>query len=368
MAKEYFSDLNYTLANEDTRVEQTLLKENSNKVFSIAGSGARCLPLIAKNPKDLFIIDMSEYQIFLCELRFEAMRQLNYAEWLFFMGYRGALQSSSPESDHGDHRWDLFKKLKLQPKTETYWSTHRKAWEPRGFILLGKWESHFQKLGVIFRDYLKCDFSVIFKAETLAEQIELYEKHWPQLRWKSFLRLLASEYVFNKYLYKGHFSGSSGHKTESRPPYQFVWEEFERIFRTQLVRKNYFMQVLLLGGIMYEEGLPLEAHESTFQAVKKSTTTIHYHVGNLLDLLPKNDYDFVSLSDTISYLSKDDANQILQKMNPNTKSGSRIVIRSFLRAPTEIDLKGWTQLKDQEKWAHQTDGTSVYNFHIYQKN
>ena len=95
MAKEYFSDLNYTLANEDTQIEYSLLPENVQRVFSIAGSGARCLPLMAKNPQHLDVIDMSVSQLYLCELRLAAMKNLTYEEYLFLLGYRGGLQGGT---------------------------------------------------------------------------------------------------------------------------------------------------------------------------------------------------------------------------------------------------------------------------------
>lgn len=365
MAKEYFSDLNYTLANEDTRIEFELLSEGAERVFSIAGSGARCLPLIAKNPRYLDVIDMSVSQLYLCELRLQAMKTLTYEEYLYLMGYRGALQSGR---DQGDNRVDLFNRLSLSAEAKTYWIERVEGWRPRGFILLGRWESHFQKLGYLFRDVLQCDFSKVFDAQSLEEQVELYEKHWPKIRWNSFIRVAASEYVFNKFLYKGHFSGRAEHKTEQRAPSQFIMEEFDRIFRTQLVRKNYFMQILFLGRIAYEEGLPLEAHQHIVDAVKRSRTEVRYLHGNLLEELPKHAYDFISLSDTISYLDQKDANQILQRLNPESKAGTQMVIRSFMRAPTAIDLKGWNELADKNEWAQKTDGTGVYQFHIFRKS
>ncbi len=364
MSQEYFSDLNYTLSNEDTRVENQLLPQSANSVFSIAGSGARCIPLIANNPSHLHIIDMSSAQIHLCELRFQALKQLSHQQWLFFLGYRGGIQDGN---DAGDSRVKLFNQLELTAETKKYWSERRAGWEGKGLILLGRWESHFQKLGIIFKNYLQCDFSFLFKAQSLEEQISLYEKNWPHFRWKSLLRIFASEYVFNKFLYKGHFSGDSDRRTEDRPPYQFIWEEFERIFRTQLVRKNYFMQIIFLGEVRYEEGLPLEAHESIFHAAKKSKTQVHYHVGNLLDILPSQAFDFVSLSDTISYLPADIANNLLQKLHKDTKSGSQIVIRSFMKAPTKMNQSGWKRLQEKEDWAHKIDGTGVYQFHIFEK-
>ncbi len=364
MAKEYFSDLNYTLSNEDTRIEFELLSEGAERVFSIAGSGARCLPLIAKNPKFVDVIDMSVSQLYLCELRLQAMKTLSYEEYLFFVGYRGGLQDAN---DEGDNREELFRKLNLSQEAQSYWVDRVQGWKSRGFISLGKWESHYRKLGFILREVMQCDFHKIFEAQTLSEQIELYEKHWPRLRWNNFIRVAASEYVFNKFLYKGHFSGRSDHKTEERSSSQFIMEEFERLFKNQLVRKNYFMQVLFLGKIFFEEGLPLEAHAHTVELVKKSSTEVRYLHGNLLEELPKDSYDFISLSDTISYLSEHDANQILQILNPQTKAGSQVVIRSFMRAPTNIDVKGWSELQDKNEWAQTKDGTGVYRF-IFSKS
>lgn len=134
-----------------------------------------------------------------------------------------------------------------------------------------------------------------------------------------------------------------------------------------MVRKNYFMQILFLGKIAYEEGLPYEAHQLIFDRVKSSPTKVNYLLGNLLDHLPKTAYDFVSLSDTISYLDQGDASQILQKLHKDTAAKSQMVIRSFLKAPTAIDTKGWEALKNVDKWAHAKDGTGVYQFHIFRK-
>lgn len=364
MAKEYFSTLNYTLANEDTQVEFELLPEGAVNVFSIAGSGARCLPLIARNPENLHVVDMSEAQLFLVELRYQAAKVLTYDEWLFFLGYRGAIQDGSKISND---RYELFKKIELSPKAKAYWEDSKSGWSSNGFILLGKWESHFQMLGKFFRDYLKCDFLPIFEAQSLSSQREVYDKQWPHLRWKTFIKIVASEYVFNKFLYKGHFSGSDGHKTESRSPSQFIFEEFGRVFNRQLVRKNYFMQTLFLGKIRFEEGLPIEAHRAIFEKVKNSRTKVHYHLGNLLEVLPQKPFSFISLSDTISYLDQKDANQLLQRLHADSPKGTTIVIRSFMRAPTQLDSSGWIQLKDKEAWASEIDGTAVYQFHLFKK-
>lgn len=366
MASEYFSDLNYTLANEDTRVELELLPERADRVFCIAGSGSRVFPLLAKNPQKLVIVDMSESQLYLAELRIQAARKLSYEEWLFFLGYRGGLQNSTRLE--GDDRLELFERLELTSECRRYWVERSEGWKARGFILLGRWEGHFQKLGRIFREGLRCDFSPIFEAQSLPEQIELWHKHWPKLRFRSFLKVAASEYVFNKYLYKGHFAGSDGHRTERRSPSDFLNEEFTRLFHTQLVRKNYFMQILFLGRLRYEEGLPVEAYQHVYEKARTAGTEISYRRGNLLEILPEEAWDFVSLSDTVSYLPTNAANDLLQNLSPKIRAGATVVIRSFMRAPTALNATGWKQMPDQEERAYKRDVTGVYQFHIFQKS
>ncbi|MEK7355968.1 MAG: DUF3419 family protein [Bdellovibrionota bacterium] len=361
----YFDTLNYTLSNEDTRVEAALLKERAAKVFSICGSGARVLPLVARSPEALDCVDLSKDQLMLCELRLAAARTLSNDEYLFFLGYRGGIPS---DTTGDDDRRELFKRLDLGDETRAFWNERAEAWAPRGFIFLGRWESHFQKLGRLFRHGLRMDMRPIFEAHSIAEQLELFDKHWRPLVFSTFLKIVASEYVFNKFLYKGHFSGVSERRTESRSPARFIEEEFTRIFTTTLVRKNYFMQILFLGGILYEEGLPLEAQVSTLNAVRASKTKISYRQENLLEVLRGSSYDFISLSDTISYLPSDAAAEVLQGLGPGTPTGATAVIRSFLRKPAAIDAKGWTQLTDQNEWAQKLDTTAVYEFEIYQKN
>lgn len=364
MANEYFSDLNYSLANEDTQIEFALMPNQVQKVFSIAGSGARCLPLIAKNPSQIDIVDMALPQLHLTELRIQAAKKLSYEEFLFFLGYRGALQN---DKKNADDRFELFPQLELSKECVNYWLKNHKVWRERGFISLGRWEKHFQKIGALFRDYLKCDFSELFEAQNIEEQILLYQRLWPKTRWNTFLRLVASEFVFNKFLYKGHFSGDVDKRTEKKPPYLFIKEEFERVFSTQLVRKNYFMQVLFLGKIVHEEGLPFEAHRSLFENIKNSSSVINYVQSDLVQILSKNGYDFISLSDTISYLPEPIAEKLLVNIAPQTPAGSRIVIRSFMKAPQNLITDGWQELTSFETDAKRNDGTAVYNFHIFER-
>lgn len=363
---EYFQSLNYTLSNEDTRIELKLLKDDVDSVFCIGGSGARVLPLLAKNPKILDVVDLSFEQLALVELRIAAAKNLNRDEFLFLLGYRGGIPGNSVA---GDDRFEVFMALKpfLSEKTFRFWMDRKNAWTPRGFILLGRWEGHFQKMGRVFREVLRIDTRPIFEAHSLEEQTKLFKKYFKPLVFKAFVRIAASEFVFNRFLYKGHFSGQADRRTETRAPSAFIEEEFTRLFTRTLIRKNYFLQILFLGGIYYEEGLPVEAREDVLNLVRKSKTKVNYRLDNLLNVLKETPYDFVSLSDTISYLPESEAKELLSGLPDTTRTGSRIVVRSFLRRPPEIASFGWERLKAEEEWAQDLDTTGVYEFDIFEK-
>ncbi len=361
---QYFENLNYTLSNEDTRIEYRICREGLSRVFCIGGSGARVLPILAKRPETLDIVDLSQEQLALIELRISAARQLNRDEFLFFLGYRGGIAGDGVGEDH---RSTLFDQLELSAATRAFWSDREAAWRPRGFILLGRWEGHFQKLGRVFRDVLRIDSRKIFAAHSLDEQRVLFKEHFKPLVFKAFIKIAASEFVFNRFLYKGHFSGRSETRTESRSPSTFIEEEFTRLFQQTLVRKNYFLQVLFLGEIAHEEALPLECRVDVLDQVKKAKTQIHYRKENLLDVINKDHFEFLSLSDTISYLPNEAAHRLLTDLPSATPPGARAVIRSFLRRPPTYETRGWKRLESEEAWAKALDTTGVYEFDVFEK-
>ena len=139
---EYFESLNYTLSNEDSRIEYALCSENLEAVFCIGGSGARVLPLVARNPRTLDVCDLSAEQLALVELRIQAARALTRDEFLFLLGYRGGLPG---DTNVGDDRLALFNRVELSIETKRFWLEREKAWRPRGFILLGRWKVTFKR-------------------------------------------------------------------------------------------------------------------------------------------------------------------------------------------------------------------------------
>ena len=350
----------YSLANEDARVEFGLMPSRVKRAIVVGGSGARAVPLLARNPGELIVVESDPVQLHFCELRLQAARSLKSDEFLFFMGYRGALPNGRPA---GDSRMDLFETLELSDKCREFWGKASQEWLPRGFIYLGTWESRFQTMHKILQGVLRMNLRAIFEAQSLDEQIALYEKHWRPQLFRNFLRFAASEFVLNRFVYK------TPHKSSPpRAPWQIFDEEFRRLFTTTLVRRSFFLQLLFLGEILYEEGLPFEALQSTLEGARRSRTVVHYRNEPIAELVRSEAAGFYSLGDITQSLTAEECVGLLLSIPKSIPAKSLVVCRSFLHVPEAFESKGWLHESAKEDKATLEDCTGVYRFHIYSKS
>jgi S-adenosylmethionine-diacylglycerol 3-amino-3-carboxypropyl transferase len=217
-------------------------------------------------------------------------------------------------------------------------------------------------MGKLLRRAARLSAAPLFSAHTLEEQRRLYDKHWNPKLFHGFLRLALSDFVFNRYLYRGHYAGGKDRRTVQEPAWEMVYREMTHRFTNTLVRKNFFLQMIFLGEVRYEEGLPPEAHPEVFQRAKDSTTEVRFTLGNFLELTQKNAYDFYSLSDTISYVADADAKTFVPKLHPEVPKGALILIRSFMRQP-EIPVQSpWSIDREIAEDAKVQDCTGLYEF------
>ena len=363
---DYFRALNYTLANEDTRIEQQLLEKNHRHIVAIGGSGSRVLPLLRKETQRIEILDVSKEQLFLAELRIKSMQKLRYEEFLFLLGYSKKLASTTSFLSSADKvRFELLKSINLSPAANSFFSDKRLNWLSEGIILKGRWESYFRKLGQTFRLISGVDFTPLFETNDLEEQREFFQKNWPKKRLDLFIRTLCHPYLINRFLYRGRFAKA---KNQDQTFHKFILALLENLFTKSLARENFFLQLLFLGELLYSEGFPLEATEESFLESKKFQGEVVYRNQDLMSFCRENSNtprDFYSLSDVSTYLSEVELKE-LESLILNSSNKSFFVLRSFLSHPH------WqkTNLMNRDKclWAHQTEQTGLYHFHIWNRN
>lgn len=358
MSKKFFlTNLNYSMANEDTSVECIISKRiNAKKVFSVCGSGSRAFPLINESTEELDLIDLSELQLSFAGLREASIKNLTLHEFQEFWGYL-PMKPELREKKYANLIKDYDEKL-LTIFEEGMWS---------GPIYFGGWERTYQKLNKLVQFIVgKKQINKLIEANSIKEQFELFSKTTFQMRWKFVLIFVGNRTLFNSLLYRGHFVKKNIDKTYI----QFYVEAFERLFKNNLISDSYFLQMSFLGTIRNILGAPIEAEPEIFSDVKKNIdrVKIGYRCGDLVKILEKGEksYDMLSLSDVPSYFDSVLGRNFIQKIKPSINDGGVVIVRYYLRVHTPI-LDGFKDITEDYMDLITKEKVQMYNIKIYKK-
>ncbi len=361
MSNHYFtSNLNYTLANEDTALELALLSEGVSHVFSVAGSGARCLPLLAKKPKLLTCVDVSREQLFLTELRVESVRALTHDEYLSFWGYPP--RAASPEE-----RREIFSRVRLSSEAADFLKQLFESREWESILYEGKWERTFIKLAAINRGLTGTQGLGLFSALSDHEHQRYLKEEFPWKRWAAVMGLVGNAGFFNALLYKGHFPV----KNIPQSFYRFYEESFNKLFQQGPARLNWFLQLLFFGKVIFANGNPVECQRDVFNGIKQglSTAEVRYVQGDLVEKAATADrpIDFISLSDVPSYFKGETEKTFLTRIGSNLSSGALAVLRNYLHVPEGMLTDGFEKTTDQHADLTRAEKVGVYLIDVYRK-
>jgi S-adenosylmethionine-diacylglycerol 3-amino-3-carboxypropyl transferase len=318
--RSYFADFNYSLANEDTRIEQALAQKFTSALV-ICGSGARAIPLVHDRLEKLVVVDVSEPQLQFFQLKQTLIQKLEIEDYLRFLGYSKAPANWRKKTAAQLHLVGAEKALA--------------EWElgtQRGLIYCGRWESRLIQISQRIRRLLGVDFTPLFEASTLDDQRAVFRQLWPEKRLRILLFFLASRRILNQHIYRGHLPTDS----EGSLP-QFLMQNFTDFFLHRPAKESFFHQMLFLGEVRYAEGLPIEALPSYLQKWKTYQGRVELFHGNILQALEKHDAQFLSLSDIVTYMNVDELEALEQHLSRKMDSTChQALIRTFLKHP-ELD-------------------------------
>lgn len=358
MSGEYFSELNYSLANEDNYLEYMMVKDLKPKsICSVCGSGGRSLPLIIDSTDVLDLCDLSRDQIRFAQLKESSYKTLNYREFLKFWGYPENLIDSN-------QRKEIYLKLLDEEKRE-YLKPIFESNEWREPIYYGKWEKAFIIFSKIIRFFMRNQADELFEQDNIEGQKKFYREKFSKWRWSLVLRIVGQKATMDAFLYKGNFIK----KNLKQSYYNFYQERFGKLFETSFAKNNFFLQILFKGKMTYLEALPVEADEEVFNNIKSNTTCkIHYHQESIFNFMEgkKDFYEFVSLSDVPSYLGGDIERDFLNMIYPSLKIGCIVISRYYLRI-SDVDSSKFTDVTNEYTNLIDTTNVNVYDIKIYKK-
>ena len=354
--------MNYTLANEDAGLELNILSEECPHVVAVCGSGSRILPLISKKPKLISVVDVSEFQLALCELRIESMRELSHSEFLAFWGYRTGVWGMSPQA-----RKALFERLSIQAESRALLvqAFESQSWNP--LLLAGRWERTFVLFSKIAKFILGEDRILgLFECSQEKEQEEYLKEKIFGWRWRLLIAVVGNARTFNALLYRGDFP-----KNNTGVGYVDYYDRaYRRLFAQGLARKNFFLQLTLLGELKYPEGLPVEADAQVFADAKKALPTVRIQMVKQ-DLVgwmsSQSGIGFVSFSNVASYFSGERESQFLNEIHRSLQTGARVVLRYYLHRPEALDRNGFLDLTKVFAKTIASEKIQMYDVEVLEK-
>lgn len=360
---KYFSGLNYTLGNEDTRLEVAMVKSlKSKNILSIAGCGSRALPLLASGAQTLTCVDIAGAQLALTRLRLGCYKNLSHEEFLIFWGF-----PPYAAYDYRKIRRQLFDKIDLNASDRTFFAPIFEGANWESILFAGKWERTFQTLSKGLRLILGKDYARILSFEDLSLQTQYYENDFPSRRWDAVLFLLGNKPVFNALLYKGDFIKKNVPETH----FDYYHDAFDRLFRNGLARESFFAHLCFHGKIAHSDGNTVEALKDNYEAVKKTIAAGAEVFTVEKDLLSaakelKAPADFVSLSDVPSYFSGAIERDFAQELKSSLAPGAIVVLRSYLRVP-EANWSGYEEVTTRYSSEIAAEKVQMYRIQVFQK-
>ncbi|RKP52555.1 DUF3419 family protein [Trinickia fusca] len=319
----YFKHLNYTLGDEDAQTEMDMLAEASEHVFAIADCGSRIVPLLARAPRKLTCVDISPDQLAVTRLRIALLRQVDRDVYCQFLGYT---QGMTPQA-----RRTLFAGLDLESPHRTVLEEmfHRIHWGP--LVYEGKFERMLITLSKVTRAALGSACDRLFEQGDVQAQAAYFRRGFPRLRWKLVLTLLGNSTALNSLLYKGDFPEKNIPKSYLR----IYSEIFERLLTQFPARSSFFLQLIFLGAIRFEQGLPVECRPDVYARAQAGLKEcdVHFVEGDVMGAfgVTGGDIDYLSLSDVPSFLPDEAAVRCLQLARPYMRKGGLAVIRGHVR-------------------------------------
>ena len=161
-----------------------------DKVLSIASAGDNALACLIKNPSIVVAVDLNKPQLYLTELRREAIRHLSRKECLAFLGF-----------EDSESRHELYEQISrtLSSECKGYWDTKIDL-ILSGLIHRGKFEKYLSLFAQKVLPWIHKKETVLdlFAEKSESEQKEFYEQKWNTWRWKALFKIFFSKTVMGR--------------------------------------------------------------------------------------------------------------------------------------------------------------------------
>lgn len=308
--KVRFDFIRYSNCWEDADVLlEGLNLDAHSRVMSIASAGDNCFAMLAQSPQKVVAVDVSEVQLFLVELKREAIRLLARTEFLEFIGVTPSAR-----------RLEIYREIAphLSEHCLNYWAANEHHVE-QGIIHQGKFEQYFKlfKNKVLPTVHNRAIVDELFQSKTDEAQRIFHDEKWHTPEWEKMYRQFFGIEMMGTHGRDPEFLKH----VEGSVPDLILAREMEHL-RTAAAQRNYFLYYILYNKFN-TDFLPFYLREENYTRIKENLDALVLHHGLLDSALEKHpNCTHFNLSDIFEYMDatlfKTVANELIQKSAPKT--------------------------------------------------
>jgi S-adenosylmethionine-diacylglycerol 3-amino-3-carboxypropyl transferase len=311
---------NYGLSQEDALTEYRALDiERGDRLIAIASGGEIPLNLIALEDLSVEAVDISRGQLSLARLKLAACRALEPAEAASFLGFTGAPAAS---------RRRLFDRVAffLAEDERRFWRASMSAIE-RGAIRAGRFETYLRKFSRFVLFVLgEKRLRGLFERDTFVERQDYFDRFLSTAMVKALFRV-----AFDPRLYRRRGIADEGltHSGERDIP-GFFYGRFRDFCCATPARKNYYLQFVLWGRILFPEALPEYLSPEGLARVRRRHGNIAWREASIEKALaqdPAGTFNKFHLSNIGDWMSRERYAGLLTHLCDRAAPASRAVAR-----------------------------------------
>ncbi len=328
------SELIFTLSWEDPEVDKAALRiQPTDRLVTVTSGGCNTLTLLLEDPREVFAVDIDPAQSHVLELKIAAMRRLQYAEFLEFLGLRKS-----------SRRIEMYHRLldDLPSEARAFWDANRPLIEA-GFLGTGRYERFIALFRALLRILQgKKRIERLFENNTLESQRSYFEDVWNTRRWRGLFDVFFSKRVLGRRgLSADYFQFEDGSASFA--------ESFFRRTRHALtelpVRGNYFLSQYLLGRYLEERHMPEYLLEPNYDVIARRIDRVHVITRDMKYWLadqPPSSFDCFALSNICELMDNHDTLKTFQEVARTARPDARMSFRNLM-----VNRKVPDELKDR---------------------
>lgn len=286
-----------------------LAVQPGDNVLSIGSAGDNSFSLLTQHPHLVLAVDVNLVQIQLIELKKAAFLNLDYHEFLRFLGFK-----------EEQNRQALFDKLELTDSLKEFWLERWPLLEG-GIIYQGKFENYFRlfRTKVLKLIHGSSKIDTLFQEKPEMEQSEFYQKTWNNTRWKWLFKLFFSKFMMGRFGRDPAFL-----KEVDIQVGKHIYQKAAAHLSSVNCQKNPFLRFMLKGH--FGNRLPHYAREEHFELIKSRCGHLQTHYGLAETALAKHPdlrFQRFNLSNIFEYmpaqLFESVAQQLVEYGSPNAR-------------------------------------------------